>query len=452
MKRMSVKLKVTLWYTLAMTLVSAIVLVTMNSLSLEVVERDLRDRLIETVENASRQLVDREGKLRVIPKFMFYDRGVYMALYDSEHRLKDGQIPFDFADTDEISENNKLRVENVSGNKYFIADKKIEARNETYWLRGAVSVADGSYAVKWNFKMNLLLTAILIVIAAIGGYIIISRSFVPVGRISSTAREIAESSDLSRRINIGNGNDEISKLAKTFDNMLEKIESVFEKEKQFTSDASHELRTPLAVIMSECEYMTDCAKAPEDFRESADSVKRQTEKMSKLISELLMISRMDKKTFALSFEKTDVSELLEFVCDEQEELNQNNEIVLERNISKGINADVDRNSLVRLFINIISNAYKYSKGRGTIRVALFEEDKNICFTVKDEGIGIAENELPKIWERFYQVDASRTATEGGGVGLGLSMVKLIAEWHGGSVDVKSSIGVGSEFIFKLPKK
>ena len=142
--------------------------------------------------------------------------------------------------------------------------------------------------------------------------------------------------------------------------MLDKIEQSFESEKQFTSDASHELRTPVAVILSECEFIEQCADTADDYRESANSIKRQAEKMSKLISELLSISRMDKKTQKLNFEDIDLSELINFVCDEQAEIH-GDEIKLIRNISPSITVDADRFSIARLFINLISNAYKHSR-------------------------------------------------------------------------------------------
>ena len=323
--------------------------------------------------------------------------------------------------------------------------------HDSYWVRGIISVTDESYALKAAAKNNLILTVMLIFAAGIGGYLIIKRAFVPVKKISRTAKEIADSSDLTRRINLGNGKDEIFTLADTFDEMLDKIEQTFEREKQFTSDASHELRTPIAVILSECEYMEECAKTEEELRESSRSIKRQADKMSKLVSELLTISRMDRNTLQLNFEETDLSELVSFVCDEQEEINRGKDTVLVRYIKNGITARTDKFLLARLFINLISNAYQYIESEGIISVSLDECDEFVKFTVTDNGIGISEENIPKIWERFYQVDKSRTANENGNMGLGLSMVKWIAECHGGSIDVKSELGKGSTFIFKLPK-
>lgn len=450
MKNLSVKFKVTLWYTLAMILVSSLVLLTMHSLNNEIIERDISSRIEKTVEETSRQFLGRDGRMRSVPGFVYYAQGVHMALYDANGNSVGGQIPFSLDATADFMPN-ILRTEITAAGKYYIYDKPIRAQDTIYWLKGVVSVSDENYSAVSSLKTNLLVTIILICIAAIGGYFIISRAFVPVNKISKTAREIADSNDLTQRINIGAGRDEICALANTFDEMLEKIEKTFNREKQFTSDASHELRTPVAVILSECEYMTDCAKTTEEFLESADVVKRQAKKMSKLISELLTISRMDKNTLQLNFEETDISELLGFVCDEQIEIHDTN-ILLERKIVPGITAKADRSLLSRLFINLISNAYQYSKETGTITVSLSETPGNVICSVADTGIGISQENLPKIWERFYQVDDARTANESGSMGLGLSMVKWIAQCHGGSITVNSELGKGSEFVFTFPKE
>lgn len=449
---MSVKLKVTLWYTAAMLLFSLFVLAAVTSIGQDMMRRDMTDRLVQTVDEMSRRPMMPNDRMPPMHGFRFYERGVHMALYDEEYSLIGGQAPFGITEAMTFAEGN-VRTETYDGNKYYVYDKKVFTPDgrHTFWVKGMISAAEEGYAVRSVMRNNLILTVILILIAAAGGYFLLSRAFVPVDKISKTARAISESSDLSQRINIGKGGDEISRLANTFDEMLAKLEQTFEREKQFTSDASHELRTPVAVILSECEYMAECAGTAEEYKESALSVKRQAEKMSKLISELLMISRMDKNTLKLDFEEIDVSELLDFVCDEQEEL-RSSRILLKRNYPSGVIAEADRFLLTRVFINLISNAYQYSKEEGVIHVSLKEENDCIRFSVADEGIGISEEDLSRIWERFYQADPARTKDESGSMGLGLSMVKQIVECHGGSVSAESEIGVGSVFTVTLPKR
>ena len=494
MKRLSVKFKITLWYTLFIIVLSCAVLAAINSFGKDMIERDINTRIIRTVDDFAHRLSAPPDKNEPVgrperrepapyappenteaavspdngsgasringdpggtddrePRQNYYEQGVYIAVYNSSLELTAGQIPFELSSEPAFSDGELAKV-SENGDKYYIYTKK-EHRpgGEVYWVRGAVSVAGESLAVNAALRTNILLIIIMIIIASAGGYFIISRALAPVNKITRTAHEISKSSDLSRRIRIGPGNDEIHALANTFDHMLDRIEQTVEREKQFTSDASHELRTPAAVILSECEYMTDCAKTADEFRESAYSIKNQAERMSKLISELLMISRMDKNTMHAEFEELDISELLNFVCDEQEEIGRN-DITLIREIPYGITAEADRFLLARLFINLISNAYSYGKSGGHITVSLSENGESITAGVADDGIGISEDDLPKIWERFYQADPSRTSNESGSMGLGLSMVKLIADCHNGKVEVESKPGKGSVFMFTMPKK
>lgn len=451
MKRLSIRLKVTIWYTLAMVIISAIVLVAMNSLGYGILERDMTGRIVQTVNDTSKKLVDPSGRIHHIRGFELYDRGIAMILYDGDRNVIAGEPPFDITDSFKL-ENDVVRTSYYGGNKYFEYDREIRVTGtqESFWLKGVMSAAEGSYIVRSVTKNNIIFTSLMIIIAAIGGYIIVSRAFVPVEKIRKTAKKISESRDFSQRIRLAGGNDEIYALADTFDEMLDRIEAAFEMEKQFTSDASHELRTPVAVILSECEYIEACAKTPQEFKEASESIKRQADRMSRLISDLLTISRMDKQTLKTSLEEVDLSELVSFICDEQQEI-QRDDIELVRIIAPDITATADRFLLTRAMINLISNAYQYIGDGNRIEVTLDENDENIIFSVKDNGIGIEKEQLDKIWERFYQADASRSRSENGSMGLGLSMVKWIVSIHDGRTFAESEEGKGSRIGFVISK-
>lgn len=448
---LSIRAKITIWYTAAIIILSAIVITAMSSLSLDMIKRDISMRVNREVEEYSRML-SRPNNLpgNKKPALSFYEQGVHLAVYDSDGTLLAGNIPFESVHESDFSDGHFDKISDSSG-EYYVLTKAIHVmgKDNTLWLRGAASVTDESYSLSSTMRMNVIITIILAAAASFGGFIILGRAMAPVKKITQTAQRISESSDLSQRIKIGGGGDEIHELAQTFDSMLDRIEQTFEREKQFTSDASHELRTPVAVILSECEYMADCSLTAEEYREAADSVKDQAEKMSRLINELLTISRMERNTIKLDFEETDISELLNFVCDEQEELH-NGSIILTRNIAPDISAYSDRLTIMRLFINLISNAYSYGKENGHINVSLDTDKNNIKVSVKDDGIGISTENLPKIWERFYQADPARTSDRNGSSGLGLPIAKMIAALHHGNISVSSQIGKGSEFIFTFP--
>ncbi len=468
MSRISIKARITLWYTLIILVISIMALFIMMSISRDMLIRDSASKLTASVEriipiiNAPKDLPPMEKNLdfrtpnppvpsddfKRIPEFRFFDNGVHTAVYDEGGEILGGAIPFEFADEIEFIDG-EMQEKTFDGSEYLTYAKKISVDNTWHWVVGVISIANESMLLESVSKTNLILIAILIFVAALGGYFILRQAFKPVDKIRNTAKLISESRDLSQRIALPGGNDEIHRLADTFDEMLSKIEKTLNKEKQFTSDASHELRTPVAVILSECEYTLECAQTLDEAKESVLSIKQQSDKMSKLILELLTISRMDKNTMDISLESVDVSELLNFVCDEQEEIHTQS-ITLKRSIMPNINTTTDSMLLARIFINLINNAYSYGKEDGTIEVSLRKSDKAVIFEVSDDGIGIAEENLPKIWERFYQINSSRT-NQDGSLGLGLSMVKLIADKLGADITVKSILGEGTTFTLVIPK-
>ena len=261
----------------------------------------------------------------------------------------------------------------------------------------------------------------------------------PVENICRSAHEITDGTDLSKRIEMEKSAGEIYTLAETFNDMLARLQTSFENEKQFTSDASHELRTPLAVIKAECEYALSDNASEEDMLEALSSIDEQTDKMTKLVTALLTLSRTEQGDKRYKLEDTDLSELVKKTCAD---------FVPAKNIT--LTADIEDNiiipaqaQLISLMLeNLLSNAVKYGRDGGRIEVRL-KKDSGIVLSVKDDGIGIKEEDLPKIWGRFYRADESRSRESG--FGLGLSLVSQIAALHGGKVSASSVYGEGSEF-------
>ena len=284
-----------------------------------------------------------------------------------------------------------------------------------------------------------------ILFATIGGYWIAKKAFKPLEDIISTADSINEASDLSARIDVPSGSNEFTRLAKTFDQMFTRLEQSFEAEKQFTSDASHELRTPISVIKGACEYALKYDETPEERQETLSMIHRQAVKMSGLVAQLLSMTRLEQGTEKANFEKINLTELTKAICTEQAYADRNVYFEAKNEIS----AFVDTTLITRLIQNLIDNAVKYGKTDGHVWVTLTENEHEIQLSVKDDGIGIPKEEQGKIWQRFYQVDASRTGDNG--TGLGLSMVQKIAEIHGGYMSLESEPLKGSNFVLHLPK-
>ena len=200
--------------------------------------------------------------------------------------------------------------------------------------------------------------------------------------------------------------------------------------------------------MAQCESTREKPRSVEEYQEALEVINRQGRRMSGLIRDMLDFTRLEGKAESFVKETVDLSELTASVCEDMA-LDQRRGILLESEIQSGISAEGNRSLLTRLVVNLISNAYRYGKENGHIWVRLKEDEQQIRLTVSDDGIGIAKEDQEKIFSRFYQVDVSRT---GRGSGLGLSMVRQIAQFHGGEVSVVSTLGQGSTFIFTLPKK
>lgn len=294
-------------------------------------------------------------------------------------------------------------------------------------------------------KTALYLFPLIIIIAAFGAYIISKRTVNPINIISDSAREITQGSDLSKRLDAGNASVEIQKLSETFNEMFSRLQASFENERRFTSDASHELRTPLSVIKAECEYALSQNADEKDRIEALESIEEQSDKMTSLVSALLAVTRAEQGAKRFCLEKGNLSELISAVCGS---FATTKNIKLNAEIQNDIYINMDSSLMNRLVENLLSNADKYGKENGKINVKLYSENENVILTVRDNGIGIEKNDLPKIWNRFYRADDSRSETEG--FGLGLSLVKLICEIHGGKCSVESEKDKFTEFtvIFK----
>lgn len=315
------------------------------------------------------------------------------------------------------------------------------------FVRGLVLANPVTSVLDTVVKAIIYILPLFVILAAAGAYLLAKKTMKRVEDIGNSARRISDGKDLSQRIDIKGGHDEISDLADTFNSMFERLQTSFENEKQFTSDASHELRTPLAVIKAECEYAMSPNADSSEKEEAFVSINEQTDKMTRLVSSLLSLTRAEQGTRKFNFENSDLSALFTDIC-----LSYKTEknIQLHYNINSGIHLNMNSDLIRHLLENLISNAVRYGKESGNIWVSLTEDDSKVILSVKDDGIGIKEDDLPKIWSRFYRADSSRSNSEG--FGLGLALVERIAALHSGKAEVKSVFGEGSEFTVTFFKK
>jgi len=291
------------------------------------------------------------------------------------------------------------------------------------------------------FLLGLAVPGTLFV-AAGGGLFLARRALEPIDRISARARFLS-ATDLSQRLGLLHGKDEVGRLVATLDGMLERLEEAFERQRQFTADASHELRTPLALIRSRAEEALARNPSPEEYREVLQSIVLYSERMGEILGKLLFLARLDSRG-KVEGEVLSLRELLEGVAEEYQEKAQARGLVLLTDFRDEALVWGDQTCLAQLFVNLLDNAVKYTE-QGYIKVGLEREGNWAVVRVEDTGPGIPPQHLPHIFERFYRVDKARDR-ERGGAGLGLAIAATIARAHGGTIQALSSLGQGSTFI------
>ena len=448
MRDVSIKLKITLWFTLLMLLVTGLSLGFIAMSGDYVMAGNIKDTLMKAVNENAKEIDFKHGHVEIDDDFDYYSNGVVSSVYSSDGALISGQLPPGLSPRDAELTDGLIRTVNDKGDFYFIYDRrtKVDGRADV-WVRGVASAAGGGNIVGIAAKLLFFILPFLVLIAAGGGYVIAKRAFSPIEKIINAVNDINEGKDLSGRLGLPDTGDEIHSLAVTFDRMFERLERAFNAEKQFTSDASHELRTPVAVIAGQCEYLEKKPRELGEYKDGIEVIKRQAGKMSHLISQLLGITRIEQGTVRAVLERADLSELVGVVC--REYFAGREHVTAHTDVDGGIFADVDIALFSRLLENLLENSYKYRKGDGNISVTLKRSAGKILLSVEDDGIGIKAEEQTKVWDRFYQSDRSRGPD--GGLGLGLPFVRQIAELHGGAVSLVSEEGKGSIFTITLPE-
>lgn len=445
MKNLTVKARITFYFVIFMMIIISVILSVMYIMNTQLTKAKHKEEMIEAISAATSSI----GRAGMSQKdIVTYEDDVYISFYDEDGNLMTGQLPSDFK-KHVTFDNEDFRIVSVAKKRWYVYDKKIMRHDTVIWVQGIMKEDTSSVFSNVYFLIIGILLPIVVLLMARGGYYIISRSFKPIDQIIETANSIGQGSDLSARIEIAPGNDEIHQLASTYNHMLERLETSFENEKQFTSDASHELRTPTTVIIAQCEYALEHATTIEETKEALTKILGQTQNMSALIAQLLMLARADKGTLKINQEQLNFSELLEMVTGELKGIADDSGITLYPLIQEDIYVSGDETLLIRLCMNVIENAIHYNHPDGSVLITLSKHETTLDLQVLDDGTGIKEENLSKIFDRFYQEDASRTTSKNG-AGLGLSMVKWIVEAHKGKIDVQSLVQEGTLFTITLP--
>jgi heavy metal sensor kinase len=292
-----------------------------------------------------------------------------------------------------------------------------------------------------------LVVPVALVVAAGVGYVVAGRALAPVAAITDLAGRIG-GRDLHARLDLALPDDELGRLARTFNEMLARIEDAFERQRRFTGDAAHELRTPLSLMRSQLDVTLARRRSPAEYEEAMLDLGVDVDRLTGLVGTLLTLARADGGRLVPDLAPLDLADPIRFVLDQYRPVADEASIAL-RNEATPTPVAADQDLLVQVLVNLVANALAHTPAGGTIAVGSRSDGESARLWVTDTGAGIGPEHLERVFDRFYRVDSGRARAQGG-AGLGLAICQAIAEAHGGAIGVRSTLGHGTTVEIRLP--
>lgn len=338
----------------------------------------------------------------------------------------------------------------INGIPWRIYTQRLETRTKRLkvWLQMAQSL-NTIYDAQNNLLRLIVIGLPLILIAAtFGGVFMANRALHPVDTITRTV-QVLNATDLARRIEYDGPLDELGRLTQTLNSMLARLQTAFDTERQFTADASHELRTPLTAIKGQIGVTLNRQRTVEEYQSTLHHIERETDRLIHLTNDLLFLARLEALPQHRQPESINLSDLLEVVAEQMRPLAETKHIALRTEVPDRLSVSGIPDHLIRLFLNLIDNAIKFTSPNGHITLSAQKNANEVLVCVQDDGSGIAAEHLPNLFNRFYRVERERSSKIGG-TGLGLAIAYQIARQQHGEITVKSELGTGTSFILSLP--
>jgi heavy metal sensor kinase len=342
------------------------------------------------------------------------------------------------------------RIETTQGNRrLLIAAVPCKSDEGKQFVVEVGAWLEPTEAVLQRFVILLALAlAVMVLVATIGGYLLVRRSLAPVEKIASSAEQITLH-NLRDRLPIAETGDELQRLSISLNNMIARLDDAFQHNRRFIADASHELRTPLTIIRGELESIVDRSSHAPEVQETAASILEEVERLARIVEGLFAMSRLDAGEAQKECVPFDLADLAASTADQMCLLAEDKNISIATSSPARVVIEGDRARMKQVVVNLLDNAIKYTPSGGSIRISVKATGNKAVLEVEDNGVGIPADARPHIFERFFRVDKARSR-EMGGAGLGLSIVKSICTAHGGRVDFSSTEGRGSSFRVELP--
>ncbi len=461
---MPLRVRLTLWYGSAL----AMVLITFSVVLYVLTARNLRDDVDQSLEETATAavrslqergflpLIDEEELLSQFPELARIDKFFQIfspsgTITIRSPNIRQHEVPLSRTAL-EATFNGQTILESA---KYphepplrLISVPIIHRGNLLYIVQVGTSMESIEDTLRRFLILLIVAMPIALAVSLAAGWFLAGRALRPVDAITLAAQRIA-AGDLSQRLTMPTAPDEIGRLAGTFNNMIGRLDTSFRQIRQFTSDASHELRTPLTVMKGETELVLRRPRALEDYQAVLESNLEEIDRMTRIVEELLFLSRADMGEVKMESKPVLLETLVEDIHRQAPLLGQdrNIEVVLGTVMPALVQGDELR--LRELLLNLVENAIKYSHPGGKVEIGLVTVGQEAILSVTDQGIGIGPEDQTKIFNRFFRTDGARNHTKKG-TGLGLAICAWIVEFHKGRISVKSGVGQGSTFTVTLP--
>jgi heavy metal sensor kinase len=456
MKALPLRIRLTIWYSLifavSLGIFSGAAYFAMSHSIRSAVDAGLQRRVA-----GIRGIIARtapEGLAALKDELSEYDEGQgnggRLRLADSSGQLIYASPGSDFADTRRsgIRSPQPFYTE-IHGEQFRVLRAPVEANGKTYDVEVAIYTEDFDLAVDRFRRFLYLGVPFFLALAALGGYWMSSRALDPVDEIIRAARGISVTS-LSSRLAVPKTGDELERLTSTLNEMLGRLETSFHRITQFTADASHELRTPISLMRTNAEITLRKPRPEGEYRAALSDILAESEKVSVLIEQLLDLARADSGSAPIPMARMNLTEAMDeayrkaSILVDAKKLNAIKHLPAEPVWIQGNPAAIER-----LFLIFLDNAVKYTTSGGQVEMNLTSHDGVAEAEIRDTGIGISADDIPHIFERFFQADRSRSG-ENGGSGLGLAIGRWIAQTHHGDIAVESEPSKGTSFRIQFP--
>ncbi|MDI6831730.1 MAG: ATP-binding protein [Actinomycetota bacterium] len=450
-----IKVRLTLWYVFLLAVVLIIFSVVLYMSLRGSLINEIESSLLTMSEQIASSLDYENGRLSFQnegepdnPLDRLASQGYVMRLTDATGETIEGVGPYRDVLDKGMEFKKGFQASDALGNRWQVYTLMISTGPEHYYLQVGQSLGRVDSTLSKLLFFELITVPLVLVLAIAMGIFLAGRALRPVEKITQIAGSI-EAVDLNRRLDLDLPDDELGRLAKTFDDMLARLEEGFSSQKRFVSEAAHELRTPLTVMKGTTEVCLKRERECGEYEETLKELEGEIDHLIAIAEDLLTLSSANSERPTMDVKDLDLHEIVRSAVELIGPLAESKGMNIRFKAKGSIPFRGDRNKLIRMFLNLLDNAVKYSPPGSAVSVSISHEGQTITVAIKDSGHGIGRDEIDSIFQSFHRLDQAREANPSG-AGLGLSIALWLARAHNGDIRVESDLGKGSTFKVILP--